>query len=309
MLIETDLLPPLTSMHKPIDTSPEAFGFLEDSNHLIGSPDALREQMVREGYLFLPGYLNRAEVFEARQAMADRLAAEGLLDSAYPTIECKAHPKANISFREDLAKDNPKLKKVIYGERVMGFFDLLLGGPARHFDFTWVRAVAPGNGTPPHMDVVYMGRGTKQLYTAWIPFGDVPLTTGGLLVLERSHRHDRLNHGYGSKDVDTFCENKVGTGYTGMGGGGNITKNGWLSKDPVKLRRNLGGRWLSANYRAGDLLVFSVFTVHTSLDNHSDTIRLSTDTRYQLASEPIDERWIGDEPIAHGPAGKRGKIC
>ena len=28
-------------------------------------------------------------------------------------------------------------------------------------------------------------------------------------------------------------------------------------------------------------------------------IRLSSDTRCQLASEPVDERWIGENPIAH----------
>ena len=44
-------------------------------------------------------------------------------------------------------------------------------------------------------------------------------------------------------------------------------------------------------------------------DNTTRTIRLSSDTRYQLASEPVDERWIGEHPIAHGVAGKRGKIC
>jgi len=45
------------------------------------------------------------------------------------------------------------------------------------------------------------------------------------------------------------------------------------------------------------------------LDNQTNKVRLSTDTRYQLASEPIDERWIGENPPAHGPAGKRGLIC
>jgi hypothetical protein len=52
-----------------------------------------------------------------------------------------------------------------------------------------------------------------------------------------------------------------------------------------------------------------MFTVHASLDNHSNQIRISSDTRYQLASEPVDERWIGENPIAHGLAAKRGKIC
>lgn len=38
-------------------------------------------------------------------------------------------------------------------------------------------------------------------------------------------------------------------------------------------------------------------------------LRLSTDTRYQLASDPVDERWIGEEPTAHGPKAKKGIIC
>ncbi len=154
-----------------------------------------------------------------------------------------------------------------------------------------------------------MGRGTTSLYTAWTPIGDVPLEMGGLLILERSHLHDRLNNGYGRKDVDAYCTNHVGEGYTKMGGGGNITPGGWLSKKPATLRERLGGRWLTANFQAGDVLIFSMFTVHTSLDNQSNCVRLSTDTRYQLASEPVDERWIGEHPVGHGPELKRGMIC
>ena len=82
-----------------------------------------------------------------------------------------------------------------------------------------------------------------------------------------------------------------------------------LSEDPADLQRQLGLPWSTAEYRAGDLLTFSIQTVHCSLDNHSDRIRLSSDSRYQLASDPIDERWIGDEPIGHGPDAKRGMIC
>jgi len=50
-------------------------------------------------------------------------------------------------------------------------------------------------------------------------------------------------------------------------------------------------------------------TVHASLDNQTNRFRLSSDSRYQLASEPADERWIGAHPAGHGPAGKKGKIC
>ncbi len=305
-------LPHLTANHLDIDLSPDKFGFFESSAHLLNDPAALRERMAAEGYLFMPGILDRDEVLRARRVCVERLVERGLLDLQHDPMDCVAAPDANVAFMPELARDNAPLMRVLYGGdgAMMRLFEALVGGPALHFDFTWFRAVAPGKGTQPHMDVVYMGRGTKRLYTAWTPIGDVPLEQGGLMVLERSHRHERLNKGYGSKDVDTFCVNRRAPGYTRMGGGGNIQAGGVLSKDAVKLRERLGGRWLTAqDYRAGDVLVFSVFLVHASLDNHSDRIRLSSDSRYQSAAEPADHRWMGPNPIAHGPEGKRGMIC
>jgi hypothetical protein len=85
--------------------------------------------------------------------------------------------------------------------------------------------------------------------------------------------------------------------------------SGKYADDALDLPQKLGGRWLTADYRAGDLLLFGMFTMHASSDNHGRGYRLSTDTRYQLASDPVDERWIGENPIAHGPEGKRGFIC
>ena len=45
-----------------------------------------------------------------------------------------------------------------------------------------------------------------------------------------------------------------------------------------------------------------MFMLHGSLDNRSKLgrVRLSSDARYQLASDPIDERWVGENPVAHG---------
>jgi hypothetical protein len=53
-----------------------------------------------------------------------------------------------------------------------------------------------------------------------------------------------------------------------------------------------------------------MFLVHASLDNRSENrLRISSDSRYQRASEPIDERWVGINPPGHTTAGKRGRIC
>ncbi|HJZ50119.1 MAG TPA: phytanoyl-CoA dioxygenase family protein [Roseiflexaceae bacterium] len=309
MSIDSAIVPRLTALGQEIDTSPDQFGALESSIHLADDPAALRDRMAAEGYVYLPGYLDRDEVLAARQEIAQRLAAAGHTAPGTPPGELIARDALDIAFLPDLALDNPPLDRLLYSGRMIAFFTGFLGGQVRHYDFTWLRTVAPGRGTAPHMDIVFMGRGTTNLCTAWTPLGDVPLEMGGLMILERSHQHERLNNGYGRKDVDAYCVNHVGEGYTKMGGGGNIALGGWLSKNPVKLRRNLGGRWLTSNFRAGDLLVFSMFTVHTSLDNHSDRIRISSDTRYQLASEPVDERWIGEHPPAHGPSIKKGMIC
>jgi hypothetical protein len=59
----------------------------------------------------------------------------------------------------------------------------------------------------------------------------------------------------------------------------------------------------------GDLLTFSVYTVHGSLDNQSNEIRLSSDSRYQLADEPMDERWVGENPPGHGGDSIKKLIC
>ena len=40
-------------------------------------------------------------------------------------------------------------------------------------------------------------------------------------------------------------------------------------------------------------------TLHGALDNNSPVKRL-TDIRYQPANEPIDDRWNGANPEAHG---------
>jgi hypothetical protein len=299
----------LTAAQKEVDTSPIAFGELTDCTPLLDNLQTLRQHMREEGYLLFRGLLNYDEVVAARRSMLERLAEQGHIDPNYPLMEGVAAPTTRVAFKPDIAVKNPFVHQVVYAGPMMRMFEQFLGGPVRHFDYTWIRAVSPGLSTSPHMDVVYMGRGTKNLYTAWTPYGDVPRSMGGLMVLEHSHLNQRLVNGYGSKDVDEYCENRVGPGYTKMGGGGNISPGGWLSRDPVKLRQRLGGRWLTTNYRLGDVLIFSVFLVHCSLDNQSNRIRITSDTRYQLASEPVDERWIGENPIAHGPTGKRAMIC
>ncbi|HEX3348372.1 MAG TPA: phytanoyl-CoA dioxygenase family protein [Acetobacteraceae bacterium] len=298
---------PLTSGGVALATTPDALGMLTETDP--ASPAALlRERMARDGYVLLRGLLDRTAVHDARAEITRRLAAAGALRRGTDPLDARADRAARKLDREvraGLARGNRPLHDLLYGPAMMGFFARFFGEAACHYDFTWFRAVAPGPGTPAHADVVFMGRAERErLFTAWTPIGAVDLVQGGLMVLEGSCRTPALERAYYPLDVDARCTNAADPRDEWEKG-----SNGWLGTDPAMIRHRLGGRWLTASYAAGDVLLFSVFTVHASLDNRSDRIRLSADSRYQPASAPADERWIGPNPPGHGPGGKRDLIC
>jgi ectoine hydroxylase-related dioxygenase (phytanoyl-CoA dioxygenase family) len=148
--------------------------------------------------------------------------------------------------------------------------------------------------------------------TCWLPYGDISFDLGGLMILEGSHKRMDLLKNYVYRDVDAYCSNKpeqVANAHNGNQVFG-WTFTGTLSHNPPIVRNKFGGRWLTTEFRAGDFLTFGMFTVHASLDNRSENrLRISSDSRYQRASEPIDERWVGVNPPGHTVAGKRGRIC
>jgi ectoine hydroxylase-related dioxygenase (phytanoyl-CoA dioxygenase family) len=310
-------LPRLTTRGRDLDLSDEAFGFLRTSADIAGDGPALRARMAEDGYLYMRGLLDRDLIQEVRHVLLERLSAQGWLHPDHPRDEAVVAENRNSYFMADLAKNNAPLFSALYDGPMIAFFECLLGGEVRHFDYTWMRVVTPGNSTAPHCDIVYMGRGTPRLFTAWTPLGDIDLSLGGLMVLENSHRRGEMLGNYLERDVDSFCANgpnaeKIAEGKMNWESWEDPTKewDGAITQDAVRLREQIGGRWLtSPDYRMGDVLVFAMNTVHASLDNHTDRIRLSSDTRYQRADEPVDERWIGEQPIAHGVAGKRGRIC
>jgi ectoine hydroxylase-related dioxygenase (phytanoyl-CoA dioxygenase family) len=141
-----------------------------------------------------------------------------------------------------------------------------------------------------------------------MPYGDISFELGGLMILEGSHKRMDLLKNYIYRDVDTYCENIPGHREKAEDGKWSFT--GTLSHNPPVLRNKFGGRWLTTEFEAGDFLTFGMFVVHASLDNRSENrLRISSDSRYQRASEPIDDRWIGANPSGHSKAGKRGRVC
>lgn len=273
----------------------------------------------------MPALLDREAVRAGRLELLRQVQAQGALDPAYPLEDGVLRPDADeLGLWQGYPSSSDALLSVLKGERMMSFFASLLGGPVRGYDFIWLRHQPRSHGVEPHCDVVFMGRGTPDVLTCWTPFGDVPLGGGGLMLLEDSHRKSVVRIAdYLRQDVDSYCSNgpnadavRDGTmrwehwdqPAPGRDWGGEI------AEDAVALRAEWGGRWLTApRFRMGDVLIFSMRTVHAGTDNDTNALRLSTDSRYQRADAPVDERWVtvpnGEPPVGHGAGAKRGKIC
>jgi hypothetical protein len=309
------------------DLDPDEFGFLSDSSAFAHDIPTLHQKMEDDGYLFIRSFFNPQDVLDARKVVMDRLMEAGILDPEFSAMEGRAAKVKVVNERsalspikageidpikkynaDDLTKTNRPLQDMLNQGRIMEFFSHYLGGPARRLNYIWFRAVGQGLGTAPHCDWVYMGRGTPNLFTTWVPLGDTPLEVGGLMILENSHKQANRLRNYLSRDVDTHCTNSPNA--KKLESGEMLFEwDGLLSKNPASLREKMGGRWLTAEYHPGDLLIFSMRTIHASLDNQSNRVRISADTRYQLASDPVDERYQVENPAPYARDFKRGRLC
>lgn len=259
---------------------------LRDSNDIRHNPDAMRARLDQDGYLFFRGLIDRDKVMRGRQRILEIMDREGTLTPGVPVLE-GAMPKGGkhtrVMGRREITH-HPDVRCVLEGEELFDLFRNLNGEPVRTFDYKWLRAVAHTQFTGCHYDVVYMGRGSSRLMTAWVPFGDIPIELGTLCILCGSHKlpsFEKVRQTYGRMDVD---RDLVG---------------GWFSSYPRELTEKYGGYWATTNFRAGDVLTFGMYTMHASTRNELNKWRLSADVRFQPAADPVDERWVGENPIAH----------
>tara|TARA_B100000212_G_scaffold293465_1_gene235836 strand:+ start:114259 stop:115185 length:927 start_codon:yes stop_codon:yes gene_type:complete len=305
----TTALPQFYSYDCALDMDADKFGALRSSTDAKNDMPELRRRLAEDGYLYMKGYLDRDQVLEARAKILAHLGAKNLLDPAYPKADARCRSGTEgVAFIPEVADEIPEVQQLLYSGSLVEFYRRLFGEQIRHYDFTWLRAMPPGKGTNPHSDLPYMGRGTDRHMTCWVPYGDIPYKLGGLMVLEGSHKRMDLLKNYAHRDVDSYCVNSPIQKRRAEEGKWSFT--GTLSRNPPRLRDRFGGRWLTTEFEAGDFITFGMFLVHAAVDNKTENqFRISSDSRYQKASESIDERWIGPNPPGHSVAGKRGRVC
>jgi Phytanoyl-CoA dioxygenase (PhyH) len=285
----------LTSHGRVIDQDPAKFGRLRESSEHVADGTVLCERLAEDGYVFLRGALDTQVLLRVQLIIADELRR---LDAIDPDGDGAAEPfpaRPGLSLYRVVDHIGQEERRALtHQPSLMAIFHAIFGEEAKPLDYSWPRIAGPGRGELPHSDWVYMRRGTARLYTAWIPLMDLPLSHGPLMVLENSHRENPHTHRYLEMDAD-----KLGYFDAARFKHGALVHGGRYSLRPDRVGAEFGTRWLSSDYRLGDVLIFNTRTLHATLDNSSNGFRLSIDVRFQPAGDVTDPRFVGPNPIGH----------
>ncbi|MGB9934058.1 phytanoyl-CoA dioxygenase family protein [Haloarcula amylolytica] len=254
---------------------------LRDSSDCRDDVSELRTRLNSDGYLFIRDFHDPEIVADTRTDVLAHLDEEGLLDPGEPVQDAVVHPDwSNGEF--DMSGSSwthyPNLETMIEGDAVMEFFREFLGAKPFALDQRRGRVKPTGYFTGFHIDHIFMGRGTDDLYTLWRPVGDCSVEMGPLVVYPGSHDHERLRETYGQLDVDL---DRV---------------DPFFSRDAMDVIETIGGPLSTADFTAGDAIIFDTNLLHGSLTNRTDRFRISVDTRYQSIEEAVDPRWVGADP-------------
>jgi hypothetical protein len=239
---------------------------LEDAAPAVADAACLRELAERDGFLFLRGLIPAERVLRLRQVVLGYAREAAWLDAAQPLEAARAMPGKRVGYYQD--PDWIQLQ--VRAQTSAEFWDVgdsieihrALHAAAARASFLYLSTANtcrifsphPDMATQPHQDAHYV-RAIERFWTAWIPLGDCPIELGPLAVLPGSHRYGLQQHA-GQGIVDGGVE---------------------VPADAV---------WRTSDFRCGDALLFTNFTLHRSLANRSgDRLRLSADFRYGFWSD------------------------
>ena len=256
----------------------------------------LRSQMENQGYVFIRNALSRDQVMRARSEVFGQLKRMGeITDPVLDGIATGTSRRRELSgnklgeFWKEVSEGS-HLRDVTHGDELHQWASFLLNEPARAHDLLYLRPLVKGKSTQLHYDYPFFAGYAQSMYTAWVPLGDIPMSDGPIALIEKSNQFlDMINplmgHDYDKSRANELVQHAA---YSGA-----------ADEHPVDLVRRRKVRILTTDFRAGDLLFFSMLLLHGSLDNQSAVgrTRLSCDVRYQPANETTeDKRYFGRDP-------------
>jgi Phytanoyl-CoA dioxygenase (PhyH) len=229
---------------------------LTDSTDLLGHPSALKHRWDEDGALFFRGVVDAGLIRWAEARFRRVLADEELIDpSVDPLIWTGKTPRTRRpcdSLGTEVWREFVKLPLLNDLMRIVVEDEPIWIPIVAH------RSLLPTGVIKPDEDIFalrhqdfYFSRGMRYC-VCWIPIRDASRDAGSIAVAPGAHKRGNL---YGPD----HC----------------------MPREAVA-----DDEWRSADFRAGDLLMFDFFMPHAALPNPSNQIRISLDVRAIAASSP-----------------------
>jgi hypothetical protein len=253
----------MTNAHQSGTVGETVTDELVDSGNLLGDLAALRERIASTGYVFVRGLLSADMVRAVGRSGLRHLQQAGW--TAPDDDPVQAQPLSPIrAVRMRDAFSDPGYRRIIadptfnaipFTSPLADLMAQILGPQGFCYPLKIPRVVYPiGLVSRQPGNFVHKDYGSVQdMFTCWVPLGDVPRTLGGLAVLPGSQHSATVR-------IRPF----------------------------TRLERG----WATTDYEAGDVLVFHCLTTHAALPNREQRMRFSAEFRWQLADQPAPRRMV-----------------
>jgi ectoine hydroxylase-related dioxygenase (phytanoyl-CoA dioxygenase family) len=268
----------------------DVLGEMHPSTNLLDDPPAVRARLAEDGFLFLPRTLDEADVLAARAEVLGRLEAVEEIEPGSDGVftgrskRDELYPDRGAFWRS--VSNGPRLRVVSHGRQITAIMMTVFGEPVVPLDYLMLRVAVQGRATAAHYDYPFFTRLHERVCTVWTALGAVPISRGPLFVIEGSHRFADMIDAMRGFDVAT-----------------DTARTAAFEESALEVARRRGTRLLTADFAAGDVVIFGMKTAHGSFDHHdrSGRVRLSCDARWQPATLPLDNRYM--EPGVGGTTG------
>ncbi|KEG09911.1 phytanoyl-CoA dioxygenase [Trypanosoma grayi] len=278
---------------------------LVPSNDLYYDPPKLRHRLDRDAYLYFKNVIPRTTLNTALDELAQQM-----LQCGWTRAEDRARqaehdgvalgvpfpssgelPPPRITYTESL-------RAAVSGTSVMALVRQVFGGAVNVCDVQTLHLGAPQETFGHRMSSVYLNKGTKLALVALVPLHDIPLYMGTPVVVKGSNSTDTyaaLRQTYGQHEVES----------------GDIRGDGCYTHDPqelLPLGKQAGidevtGRaitvdvnpFLSASLEVGDVLLMTVYTMHSFLTNTTNCWRIMAEAVWTMEGDDVgpDPRYVG----------------
>ncbi len=166
---------------------------LADSSRLLGDRVGLRARIAEDGYVLFRGLLDPVEIRSVGASVLAQLQAAGWTEAGGDPVTARPLPPVRAVRMADLFGTrtytrivlNPRLNRLAYQSRLADVMRDLLGPlgfcyPLRIPRIVYPTSLAPRQpGNYVHKDY----RSVQDMFTCWVPFGEVPPRLGGLALL------------------------------------------------------------------------------------------------------------------------------